>query len=86
MKFQSVIVAATVFLAGTVQASVALSTPLGDIPEGNLASYAYDVSADGSIVSGTSYTENGSEGFRWTREEGMVGLRDIQEGAINSQA
>jgi len=42
----------------------------------NIYSYARGVSADGSVVVGESGISNSNEieAFRWTQEEGMVGL------------
>jgi probable HAF family extracellular repeat protein len=49
-------------------------TGLGALPGGD-SSYAYGVSADGSVVVGNSFnTQQKSEAFRWTQEGGMVGL------------
>ena len=58
---------------------------LGDLPGGAFASWALSTSSDGSVVVGTSLsqdTSNGSvpegwEAFRWTPDGGMVGLGDL---------
>ena len=48
---------------------------LGDLPEGDFASYAGAVNSDGSVVVGNSKsTSNNTEAFRWTQAGGMVGL------------
>jgi probable HAF family extracellular repeat protein len=48
---------------------------LGDLPGGDFFSSASAVSADGSVVVGTSVTSNGQgDAFRWTQGEGMVSL------------
>ena len=48
---------------------------LGDLPGGDFYSRASDVSADGSVLVGTSLIGGGSaEAFRWTPDGGMVGL------------
>jgi probable HAF family extracellular repeat protein len=47
---------------------------LGDLPGGTFNSYATAVSADGSVVVGTGNTASGTEAFRWTIDNGMVGL------------
>ncbi|MFG0331684.1 MAG: hypothetical protein ACF8PN_17490 [Phycisphaerales bacterium] len=69
-------------------------TGLGDLPGGETVSVATAVSADGSVIVGSSSSfasvDNppppgsmfsdpflGYEAFRWTREEGMVGLGDL---------
>ncbi|MBI3462093.1 MAG: choice-of-anchor D domain-containing protein [Planctomycetes bacterium] len=46
--------------------------PLGDLAGGAFASYAYDVSADGSLVVGTSSVGTSStDGFVWYPDSGM---------------
>ena len=56
---------------------------LFDRGEGN----AIDVSADGSVIVGSSNYDSGlAEAFRWTAETGMVGLGDLPGGAFSSQA
>jgi probable HAF family extracellular repeat protein len=48
---------------------------LGDLPGGEFYSVPLGVSADGSIVVGTSNTAAPSnEAFRWTQSSGMIGL------------
>lgn len=47
---------------------------LGDLNGGQTGSTAVDVSADGSVVVGDSYSDRGREPFRWTSSTGMVGL------------
>jgi probable HAF family extracellular repeat protein len=49
-------------------------TRLGDLPGGTVLSSAQGVSSDGSIVVGHSFSAQGYEAFRWTSEEGMIGL------------
>jgi probable HAF family extracellular repeat protein len=64
---------------------------LGDLPGGRFGSYAQAVSADGSVVVGTSPSAASgsnvdySEAFRWTQATGMVGL-GIPTGATWSSA
>ncbi|OHB48846.1 MAG: hypothetical protein A2Y10_06230 [Planctomycetes bacterium GWF2_41_51] len=50
---------------------------LGDLPGGSFYSRVHDVSADGSVVVGSSSSGNGYEAFRWTSETGMQGLGDL---------
>jgi probable HAF family extracellular repeat protein len=58
---------------------------LGDLPGGSFSSWAYDVSADGSVVVGSgNTTASGSEAFRWTRAGGMVGLGFLPGGTSSS--
>jgi probable HAF family extracellular repeat protein len=47
---------------------------LGDLPGGIVDSVADSVSADGTVVVGTSNSAAGQEAFRWTPDGGMVGL------------
>jgi probable HAF family extracellular repeat protein len=54
-------------------------TPLGYLPGGSTASgskfaWADAVTPDGQVVAGTARTETGLDGFRWTRQGGMVAL------------
>lgn len=52
---------------------------LGFIDLNNPHSYAYGVSADGALVTGTSYHDGGrGEAFIWTRSDGLIGLRRIE--------
>ncbi len=60
--------------ASTASAQCAEIIPLGDLPGGASYSRAYDVSADGAVVVGVSFSSSGYEAFRWTAETGMVGL------------
>jgi probable HAF family extracellular repeat protein len=55
---------------------------LGDLPGGDFESFAYGVSADGSVVVGASaWGKDASreyfEAFRWTADGGMVGMGDL---------
>lgn len=55
---------------------------LGDLPGGTFYSFPDDISADGTVVTGSSRTESYEEIFRWTRTAGMVGL-GIRDGSVN---
>ena len=63
-------------------------TGLGDLPGGEFFSRASDVSADGSIVVGTSTSgvPGRREAFRWTVGMGMVGLGFLPGGNSGSVA
>lgn len=61
-------------------------TGLGDLPGSSFHSSAADVSGDGSVVVGFSYSLNGQEAFRWTSGNGMVGLGDFPAGSFISRA
>jgi probable HAF family extracellular repeat protein len=51
---------------------------LGHLPGGALSlSYAYGVSADGSVVVGRSNSQVGDQAFVWTPQTGMLALSDI---------
>lgn len=50
---------------------------LGDLPGGNYYSAAYAMSADGSIVAGTSQSSSGGEAFVWESATGMRSLNEI---------
>jgi probable HAF family extracellular repeat protein len=59
---------------------------LGVLPTGTY-SRAYGVSADGTVIVGTSTINsgNGSEAFRWTAQGGMQGLGDLAGGIVASE-
>ncbi|MEO1717652.1 MAG: hypothetical protein AAFR76_11125 [Planctomycetota bacterium] len=56
---------------------------LGDLPGADTLSFAWGVSADGSVVGGDSTVEGPDAApFRWTREEGMVRIPGIPGGSF----
>jgi probable HAF family extracellular repeat protein len=59
---------------------------LGDLPGDIFDSWAYGVSADGSVVVGNGVGDSGIEAFRWTEAGGMVGLRDLPGSGFSSRA
>ena len=66
---------------------------LGHLPGSTSIGQAFDVSADGTVIVGESGSANtvstlfgDSEAFRWTAEEGMVGLGDLPGGDFFSEA
>jgi probable HAF family extracellular repeat protein len=59
---------------------------LGDLPGGDPHGIANDVSADGSVVVGSSSSFSGSEGFIWTAATGMLGIGDLAGGFFGSSA
>lgn len=63
-----------VALLFAVPAHGAHFVPLGDLPGGIFESSATGISAEGSVVVGTSQSASGIEAFRWTNSGGMVGL------------
>jgi probable HAF family extracellular repeat protein len=54
--------------------------------EGTNRSSAHAVSADGSTVVGGSDSNPGRQAFRWTAQNGMVGLGDLPGGTFSSTA
>jgi uncharacterized membrane protein len=54
---------------------------LGDLPGGDTASYARDVSDSGEVIVGWSRNDAGDEAIRWTPTSGLIGL-----GGLESQA
>ena len=65
---------------------------LGHAASNSAYSCAFGISADGSVVVGSSnlvdseYSQVGMEAFRWTDGEGMVSLGDLPGGSVYSQA
>jgi cysteine-rich repeat protein/probable HAF family extracellular repeat protein len=59
---------------------------LGDLGGTFPYSFARGVSADGSVIVGTSSSASGSEAFRWTAAGGMEGLGDLEGGLFSSGA
>ncbi len=71
---------------------------LGDLPGGSFSSGATSVSADGSVVVGSSavatvlvpgrppFSQTLFEAFRWTQQSGMLGLGDLPGGLFDSDA
>lgn len=81
-------------VAGSYQATAARWTEatgrvsLGALPATNLESFAYEISADGSVIVGGSNSgaANDVVAFRWTQSGGMVGLGDLPGGSVRSIA
>ncbi|MEB3123258.1 MAG: PEP-CTERM sorting domain-containing protein [Snowella sp.] len=59
---------------------------LGYLPDDFSYSDANGVSADGSVIVGSSTSFNGRKAFRWTESGGMVSLGDLPGGDSFSQA
>jgi probable HAF family extracellular repeat protein len=59
---------------------------LGEFEGGDIFSIAFDVSADGSVIVGSSSGFDGQEAFVWTMLGGMVGLGDLPGGFFGSRA
>jgi len=80
------ITAGLILLASTASADMTPSFQgLGILPGGN-NSRAYGVSGDGATVVGSSQSTPGTHGFRWTADEGMIGLGDLPGGGYCGRA
>jgi probable HAF family extracellular repeat protein len=55
---------------------------LGDLPGGVFESSAQSVSADGSVVVGSSMSESGAHAFIWTGNTGMVSLGNLPDSSF----
>jgi probable HAF family extracellular repeat protein len=76
----AVLAALSAVLASTATADPSFQG-LGDLPGGDFHSAAYAVTADGSTVVGRAYAGSGQQPFRWTQQDGMVGLPAIPGGS-----
>ena len=74
------------FVLASLSAHAASFQGLGDLPGGAALSFASDISAEGTVVVGTSVSASGAEAFRWTRDDGIVGLGYLAGGLLRSQA
>ncbi len=69
------LIVAMLLITTPLHAATFSFTPLGDLPGGGFASLAQRISADGKVIVGESWSEvGGFEAFRWSADEGMVGL------------
>lgn len=75
-----------VLLAAGIAHSQATFEGLGDLDGGGSFSEVHDVSANGTVIVGSSLSGNGQEAFRWTESTGMVGLGDLDGGGFSSIA
>src|SRR4051812_29188909 len=83
----SLIVGAVLFAVAASVANAEMSFRGLGFLAGNNYSFAYDVSADGTVVVGEAGTTNyGNEAFRWTAANGMVGLGDLPGATFYSVA
>lgn len=76
----------TLGLSAVIRGDQPIFGVLGDLEGGPVSSMATSVSADGSIVVGTSYSSNGPEAFRWTAISGMIGLGALSSNPFHSEA
>lgn len=70
--------------AGAIDGPVFIG--IGALLDDDFESIAQGVSGDGNTVVGWSISDAGYEAFRWTEEEGMVGLGDLEGGYFLSAA
>jgi probable HAF family extracellular repeat protein len=63
-----------VSLANLSWAGTASFRGVGDLPSGQFFSYAYSISADGSVVVGSGRPGPSWQAFRWTESTGLQGL------------
>ncbi len=80
---------AAVLFGGAVSTAFAAAslTPLGFLSNDSPYIEVHGVSANGSVVVGTSFAYGyGYEAFRWTSDGGMVGLDDLPGGEFFSKA
>jgi probable HAF family extracellular repeat protein len=59
---------------------------LGDLPGGDVFSFAAAISDDGNVIVGRGRVAAGDEAFMWTSGGGMVGLGDLPGGDLDSVA
>lgn len=52
---------------------------LGDLEGGERSSFAYAVSANGSVIAGSSSSSNGGEAFIWDADNGIRSLKNVLE-------
>jgi probable HAF family extracellular repeat protein len=82
IQWRRLIAVCFAFAASVRSADATSFIPLGDLPGGTFDSEATGVSANGSIVVGSSSSYPTSDGaFRWTSAGGMVPLSDLHSGA-----
>ena len=84
----SIAAAALLPLLSGSTASSATFVGLGDFPGGAFRSSAFDVSANGSVVIGLSYSAEGDLpwAFRWTEQSGITGLGNMGGNISSSYA
>ncbi len=83
MRNAFTVIIATSVLATSVTSADSLPSfqGLGVLSGGN-NSWAYGVSGDGTTVVGCSQSTPGPQAFRWTADEGMIGLGDLPGGGL----
>lgn len=82
----AMILTAGLSLSVEADGAVASFQGLGDLPGGAFYSDAKAVSADGSVVVGSSKSAAGTEAFYWTKQGGLHGLGDLPGGIFQSGA
>ena len=79
LRFLSILYIVYLMLNNSIAFAQASFQGLGSLGDTSFYSYASGVSADGTVVVGTSQSANGGEAFRWTAWGGMEGLGDLPE-------
>jgi probable HAF family extracellular repeat protein len=77
LKYSHLTILSSAVWCGATNAAEPFFIGLGDLPGGAVHSRAFGVSADGSVVvgsTGAAPSSSGSQAFRWTVDTGMVGL------------
>ncbi|PHQ81473.1 MAG: hypothetical protein COB69_04140, partial [Phycisphaera sp.] len=67
-----------VVIAGATTAQPGI-VAIGDLPGSVPVSRAFGVSADGSVVTGSSFAFDGGTPIRWTREGGLEALPRVPD-------
>lgn len=73
-------------LSAEANGAAASFQALGDLLGGGFSGSIGGISADGSVVVGTSESALGKEAFYWTQDTGVVGLGDLPGGDFDSGA
>jgi uncharacterized membrane protein len=85
-QFVALIASICALTLGQSAAAQPSFTSLGALPDRRLETDAHAVSADGSIVVGQRFSDGVIEAFRWTVDQGLVGLGNLRGGNGLSRA
>lgn len=87
MKNKTLLLTATAIIALSTGTAYAESIDaLGDLAGGSITSVGAGISNDGTVIVGSSISNNGMEAFRWTSGTGMSNIDDIAGTTHNSIA
>ncbi|OFW89143.1 MAG: hypothetical protein A3B66_08335 [Alphaproteobacteria bacterium RIFCSPHIGHO2_02_FULL_46_13] len=85
MKTKIILIAATTVISLLAAAANAASIDsIGDLPGGAISSAGAGISNDGTVIVGSSISNNGVQAFRWTLGTGMINIDDIAGTTNNS--